>query len=243
MPVVKKCDRCEKEFLVSPRRSDEVRFCSRECKAAAGRVALTCGCCGVQFEKKKSEVSRSLLFFCSPDCYKSSQKGKPKNVSGHQRYHKKCEVCAKEFRVTLTRKDEARFCSRECQAISPAYKQECSERQLREKSWRWSGGVYYSSSGYVATRDAMLGSERIGEHRLVVLKAMLELAPWHPFLTQKDGKWRLSRDIEVHHIDRDRSNNELSNLLAVTKEAHAQIHHNNTKPKPWECWPINPKTW
>lgn len=242
MPVTKVCKHCEKQFLVPQRRSEEVKFCCRDCKTAAGRITLTCQHCSKTYEKKKSDTKRSKNFFCSLDCLAESRKGKPR-ASSAPKYHKVCEVCAREFRVTLTRKDTARFCSRGCQSISPEFRRECSEAQRGEKSWRWTGGAYESSSGYVWTRDEISGADRIGEHRLVVLKAMLRLVPDHPFLVESGGKWRLHRDIEVHHIDRNRSNNELSNLLAVTKEAHAQIHNHDMKPRPWECWPMNPKTW
>lgn len=242
MPIGKSCEHCGKQFFVSPRRSDEVKFCSRECKTAAGRVMLTCECCGKTFEKKKSDVSRSKSFFCSTECVAKSRKGKPK-ASKAPKHYKTCEVCAKEFRVTLTRKDTARFCSRGCQSNSEAFRQECSEAQRGEKSWRWTGGRFTSYDGYILTRDASLGSMRLREHRLVMLKAMLEQAPGHPFLQEIGGKWLLHSDVDVHHIDRNRSNNELSNLLAVTKEAHDRIHNGNTKPNPWECWPMNPTQW
>ena len=72
---------------------------------------------------------------------------------------------------------------------------------------------------------------------------MLEEAPDHPFLVDVEGQKKLSPDVEVHHVDRVRSNNARDNLIAVTKPAHAQIHHRGKKPEPWECWPSNPTKW
>jgi hypothetical protein len=72
---------------------------------------------------------------------------------------------------------------------------------------------------------------------------MLEDDPEHQFLVEVNGHKRLHPDIEVHHIDRVRSNNVRDNLLAVIYTAHAQIHHKGKKPEPWECWPSNPKRW
>lgn len=242
MPVSKQCQHCGQSFLVPPRRSDEVKFCSRECKTAAGWVTLKCECCGESFKKKASSNADSKRFFCSRACYYKVQKGRTNADKGRPKYFKKCEVCAKEFRVTLTRVTTAKYCSRKCLSESPEFKKQCSESQLREKSSRWTGGTYYSSAGYIRTHDEEFG--RMGEHRRVVLKAMLKEAPGHPFLVKSTaGKWMLRGDIEVHHIDRVRSNNELGNLLAVTIEAHARIHNHNTKPKPDECWPTDPKTW
>lgn len=243
MPIRKTCLHCEKEFSVVPRREDEVKFCSRACKTAAGRRTLKCDCCGVQFERKASEVLGDKTY-CSASCYNKSKKGTAKAGSGRPKYWKACEVCAKDFRVTLTRKGTARFCSRACQGESDAFRVECSDRQLGAKSWRWNGGEYSSSQGYVYVRDADGATgRRMLAHRKVILEAMLKHEPSHPFLILVGDEVRLNPDIEVHHIDRNRANNELSNLLAVTKEAHAQIHHRNTKPRPWECWPSNPNSW
>lgn len=241
MPVQKVCEQCGAKFAVPPRRAEEVKFCSRECKTAAGRVKLSCGVCGSAFERVRSEL-KGKGAYCSKQCYLTSQKGQPKAANPQRpRYFKTCEECGKEFRVTLTRKDTARFCSRECQGRNAAFRAECSEKQQGEKHWRWQGGIYQAGCGYTRFKKKVLSKERyVLMHRLVIEKAMQAECPDHPFLVTVDGEPRLHPDIEVHHIDRDRGNNALSNLLAVTKPAHAQIHHRNRKPDPWECWPPNP---
>ena len=244
MPVQKVCENCGVLFKTSPRRSESVRFCSRECKTASGRVKMTCGGCGKLFERVASEL-RGKDVFCQKQCYFDSQKGRRKDVSPDRpRYFKTCETCKKEFRVTQTRKETARFCSRACQGINSEFRKECSERQQAERHWRWSGGKYLTHEGYIRHKRKVLGKEGFTyNHREVIVEAMLKECPEHPFLVRVGGKVRLSSLIEVHHIDRDRANNHPSNLLAVTKDAHAQIHHRNRKPDPWECWPSNPTKW
>lgn len=244
MAVEKVCEHCGIHFKVPNRRSDQVRFCSRDCKTASGRICMPCAGCGKLFERVASEL-KGKKGYCSQACYFQGIKGR-KNAAdpNSPRYYKTCELCAKEFRITATRRNTARFCSKECQGASPNWRRECSERQQGDKSWRWSGGLYQMSNGYIRHKRVELGSQKITmNHRLVVLEAMLKECPGHPFLQEVDGKWVLSSEIEVHHIDRDRANNDLSNLLAVTKMAHANIHHRNTKPNPWECWPSNPERW
>jgi hypothetical protein len=184
--------------------------------------------------------------YCSRTCYHAGTKGAKHAVDPNQEfYYKDCEVCGKNFRATLTRKDTARFCSRKCQSNSPAYRLEVSEKMQGEKHWRWAGGKYKNHSGYIRHKSKVLGTETVTmNHRSVIFAAMLNENPRHPFIvSNEDGVLKLSSEIEVHHIDRNRSNNVLSNLLAVTKLAHSQIHHHNLKPKPWECWPSNPIAW
>lgn len=232
MPVQKICGHCTKPFLTPNRRSETVKFCSIECKTAGRRVTLFCANCGESFGRPKHLATAK---YCSNDCFHSAQKGAPQRARS-ERYYRTCEVCAVPFRVTLTRKDTARFCSRVCQGKSPTFRQHLSDRQTGEKSWRWSGGLYKGKYGYVRVRGH--GPGRL-HHRFVIEMAMLETEPNHPFLVEVDGRKTLNAEIEVHHIDRDRANNVLTNLLAVTKFAHARIHHKNRKPDPEECWPYS----
>lgn len=242
MPVQKICSFCEREFRVSPRRSDEVKFCSIECKNRAKRVTLSCVACGATFEVKQY---LSAMKYCSRDCYHRSAIGVAKKMpEGHKRNFNVCELCSKSFHVTVTRKLTARFCSKKCMSKSPAFRAEMSDSQRGEKSWRWQGGRYKSGGGYVRLKGKTLAAQKFHfEHRIVVEQWLLEVEPDHPFLIVVDDQKKLDPKIDVHHIDHNRSNNAHSNLLAVTKHAHAQIHHRNKKPEPWECWPRNPVRW
>lgn len=242
MSVEKICLACQVSFTVPNRRHEEVKFCSRACKTSAGWETLKCPCCAVEFKRKKSIGAKSEVKFCSQACSLASRKGRKHRADPDAvKYFRVCEVCSKEFQVTKTRKDTARFCSRECKGSSPEYRAHASASQKGEKSWRWSGGEYLNHGGYIMKKIDGVG--RPLEHRHVIFLAMIIKAPTHPFIVTVGGEKKLSSDIEVHHIDRDRANNSLDNLLAVTKFAHAQIHHRNRKPEPWECWPSNPERW
>ena len=243
MPVVKVCEQCKKQFSIPPRRSEAVRFCSKACKDEAGWRTLTCPTCGETFRRKRSDHPDSSVSFCSKRCYHASRIGEPVRNKRSKTYAV-CRQCGVRFQITSTRIGSARWCSRKCQSESPEWRSEMSEKQQGDKHWRWAGGLYKTGTGYVRHKRKANGSEvAVWNHRIVVLKAMLESDPDHPFLIEVDGVKKLNPEIEVHHIDRNRSNNDLSNLLAVTKQAHAQIHHRNRKPNPWECWPPNPVTW
>lgn len=245
MPVLKVCAHCQKDFKVSPRRHEEVKYCSRVCKTEAGYARYKCEVCSTQFKRKWSDNAESKQRFCSRSCYHSVQKGRKLSVDPDApRYYATCGQCQTVFRTTKTRQTTARWCSKKCQVSSPLWRQMCSEVQQGEKHWRWSGGKYQFSTGYVREKRNVNGQALVRfEHQRVVLEAMLRECPGHPFIVESAGRHKLHRDIEVHHIDRDRANNALENLLAVTKDAHAQIHHRNRKPQPWECWPPNPSRW
>lgn len=234
MPVQKTCARCATSFHVPSRRSETVKFCSIECKNSAKRVTLSCGACGSLFERKKHLAETK---YCSRICFHSAAKGVSQAPRGAHHY-RTCEGCSVSFRVTQTRKDTARFCSRICQYGNVTYRKQMADVQSGEKHWRWDGGLYQGKHGYVRMRgrDLAPGETRFA-HRVIVEKVMIEMEPSHPFLIEVDGRKKLRREIEVHHIDRNRANNAFANLLAVTKFAHAQIHHRNRTPKPWECWP------
>lgn len=235
MPVEKVCGHCNRPFQVPRRRSETVKFCSIACKDAAKRVTLTCASCGKSFERRRYE---GFAKYCSNECYHSSRVGVARKVRNPHRHLRTCEVCGIEFRVMLARKDTARWCSRACQSKSPAWRAQTAAAQQGDKHWRWAGGLYKRGSGYVRERGQNIDSKTFrSEHRLVIERAMLKAEPNHPFLIEADGGKKLDPKVEVHHLDLDRSHNQFANLLAVTKHAHAQIHHRNRKPEPWECWP------
>lgn len=241
MPIPKICQHCGVGFSVSPRRHELVKFCSKKCKYDSGWNTFKCACCNVEFKRKKSDHSDSARRYCSVACDRKSRLGRKQLEKPEAEKHfKECETCGKQFSVVKSRKDSARFCSVLCKSNNRKYAKECSERQIGEKSWRWSGGMYQTHQGYKIKR---VNGERPLEHRHIMLQAILQESPNHPFIVYENGNAFLSKQIEVHHIDRNRSNNEISNLLAVTKDAHAQIHHRNKKPEAWECWPPNPKVW
>lgn len=248
--VDKTCERCGKAFSVRASNAAERRFCSKECKHQANRVTLTCKGCGKTWWTWGSQVRISgrpgAGQFCSKQCADLAKiKPKPEKPKRQpSQIYKVCEVCDRTFRIWPSRKDTARFCSKACMSNSAAFAAECSKRQQGEKSWRWAGGKYKTHFGYIRLKRAEGGKDIVRfEHTKVVVDWLLEEAPDHPFLVDVDGVWRLHPGVEVHHIDRVRSNNVRDNLLAVTGAAHALIHHKGKKPEPWECWPTNPTKW
>ena len=44
---------------------------------------------------------------------------------------------------------------------------------------------------------------------------------------EKQTKAALPKDFEVHHIDSDRKNNDIDNLIALPRATHRGLHHNH----------------
>ena len=243
----KTCETCGKAFNVKPYLADIRRHCSSECKVAANTLTKTCPTCGKEFVVWKSREAKGKgnATWCSKECMVKAKKAapKPKRVMPDPIY-RICEECGSSFRIHPSRVANARWCSKKCQSSSVAFRTNCSESQRGEKSWRWAGGKYAEKRGYIyaKTGDGSLPKAKY-EHTAVIIEWLLDEDPEHPFLITVDGLAKLHPSVDVHHIDRDRTNNARSNLLAILKPAHAKMHHTGVKPKPWECWPSNPTVW
>lgn len=244
MPVKVVCKHCGDAFESKPSEAAWRKYCSRACKSAHNSVDLICCVCGIGFRRLKSQLQSGYGKYCSYSC-KDTARRKPKAPKVVRTpVFKVCCACGIVFRIPPSRSATARFCSQKCKGGDEAFRAKCSDAQSGEKSWRWSGGRYKRGTGYVRVKSKKLGVERTSvEHREVIVKWMMEECPDHPFLIVVDGVSTLHPDVDVHHIDRVRSNNTRPNLLAVTKSAHARIHHHGKQPEPWECWPQNPKRW
>jgi hypothetical protein len=126
-----------------------------------------------------------------------------------------CEQCGKGFlaRADKIRKGQDRFCSLSCYML---WRNRVSPMS-REKHHQWKGGKTVSPAGYVFIRmerddpfiEMANQSGYVQEHRLVMARHL----------------GRPLRDDEViHHADRCKLNNDLSNLVLLDATEHARIH-------------------
>ena len=141
---------------------------------------------------------------------------------------KTCQYCGMKFkrpkRLGFCFWGRRRWCSRYCwrkyyksndgamkgYKHSKAFKKKCSERMKRlppEKHPQWRGGVVVTTQGYKAIRIAK--RKYIGEHRLII----------------EANIHRKLKSFEcVHHIDGDKKNNAIGNLVVLTRSGHAKVH-------------------
>jgi hypothetical protein len=117
-----------------------------------------------------------------------------------------CDTCGKKFEVKTSeaKSHNVRFCSNECK-----YKKFSEER--RGAGTPWYKGGYIDSNGYkVITVDR----KKYLEHRYI--------------MEQHLGR-KLAKNEEVHHLDGDKLNNDINNLIVLSKADHTKLHYGNVK--------------
>ena len=197
------CVACGKEF--EKRETDVARnksgrfFCSRSCLHKVGPKPRTvprqnCEVCGKEFVSYGKAVGR----FCSTDCHNTWQ--------ARNRISRTCEWCAETFLVQpsfLTRQS-ARFCSRACYTMGAPTRRAGHMHNGRP--------AVLDSSGYVRVYEpshpAAYKNGQVLEHRLVM----------ENFLGR-----RLHTDEHVHHVNGDKTDNRLENLLVMGHSEHSAL--------------------
>ncbi len=162
------------------------------------RVALICQECGKEYEIKASQAHDSR--YCGEACQDSAfgkrmhEKADPANMVTFT-----CEACGSEKTIPASwaRKDGSRFCSRPCAQTG----------QTGDKSSAWKGGRYIDKDGYVHIYQ---GSRHYpAEHRVIA---------------EKELGVTLTPDIHIHHDNRERSDNQASNLVPLPASDHTRLH-------------------
>lgn len=110
-----------------------------------------------------------------------------------------CEVCGKEFIRHVCHKRKHTFCSPNCYYT-------WMKTLKREQCNHWKGG-FIDQDGYIFEKQSD-GSYR-GVHRIAMETAL--------------GR-SLNENEIIHHIDGDKTNNDISNLTIMTRAEHCMVH-------------------
>lgn len=175
------------------------------------KVTYECIVCKETVTKQRSPAGMKVEpKFCSQKCagiFKHSLKQGPT-----QNFNGICECCGKEFTTYKSpSRTKPRFCSLKC----------IGESQKGNKNPAYNGGRYFDSSGYVVLF--------MPEHPFCgAKKTVLE----HRFIMEcKLGRY-LTKEEVVHHIDENKANNHIDNLMLFNSNSeHIKFHANLKKQK------------
>lgn len=195
-------------------------------------VTAKCDYCGKEFkcERFRTEDGRQHLF-CSKTCEGAFRKSQtPLNCT--------CEVCGKKYHVCQCQIDKygSKYCSRDCQnKARKIYMKGNGNHQYGlkgDKNKTWKSDEKISSYGYKLIRKLNHPfrncDDFVFEHRLIAEKYLLN----DNNSIVIDGKQYLSPDFIVHHINFDRLDNRVDNLIVMSLDEHTKLHRslrNNDK--------------
>lgn len=125
----------------------------------------------------------------------------------------KCDTCGKEFKrkAHWVERTEHQFCNQDCASIHK------SKEISGKGNGRWNGGVCFRKcDGYIAIYDPNKNAVRpyTMQHRKIM----------EEFLGR-----RLKDEEVVHHINGDRTDNRLENLMLFKNAGEHQKYHNGLK--------------
>ena len=242
------CEVCGKKRYFSPSaiKTYKHHFCSNKCSGIFRKkgVLVNCFICNKELYRTPSQikVSKSKLFFCSKCSHKHSfVKGKKYNGEkrcGKNNSHWKggkitlcCAYCSKPLKrfPSQVKDKENLFCNEECHnnfmkgkvighrpyIMTDEIRRKMSKAKLGkytgENHPRWKDGISFEP--YPPTFNSQL-KERVRVR--------------DNFICQKCGIPELEymRKLDVHHIDYDKKNCEMDNLISLCGRCNATVNSN-----------------
>jgi len=118
---------------------------------------------------------------------------------------KECEVCGNEFYTKPSR--NLKCCSFRCSGINR------SRKLIGEASPNWKGGKEIHAGGWIwvyCPEQPRAHKNKVAEHRLVMEKHL--------------GRYLTVNEI-VHHLNGNKTDNQIINLELHTRSSHGKLHH------------------
>lgn len=192
----------------------------KKVKNNSGSVEYICEWCGEHFLAPPSR-SKAKHICCSKECMSNLIKSSNLNCT--------CPICDKKFHLKPSRITGNNCCSRECKSKLDSQKMQGEGNHqygLKGKdNPTWKSDIKISTYGYrmvrVLDHPFRNSSDFVFEHRLVAEQYLLT----EETSIEINGKRYLRPDLEVHHKNQDKLNNDPNNLLILTKSEHIALHN------------------
>lgn len=183
----------------------------------------SCDNCGKPVEIRHKKRLTYKHIFCSKKC-------EGEYVKSHNELNATCPVCGKKFHLKpyMLKDGQVHCCSMNCNKEYRRRKMSGSGNHQYglkgPKNATFKTGVVMASNGYrkiYAPGNPFRDSDDyVLEHRLVAEKYLLT----EENSVEIDGKRYLKPEYVVHHIDGNRLNNDVSNLMVLTRSEHTKLH-------------------
>lgn len=195
-------------------------------KPLAIKQCANCNCQVEIYHKKRLEAKKT---FCSKKCHAEWKKKQNLNCV--------CPICGRKFHAKpyYLKKNKVVCCSKKCskihrsQRMSGAGNPQYGLKGTLNASWKSDKRI--TNYGYrkirVLEHPFRDADDMVLEHRLVAEKYLL--TPQNS--VEIDGKMYLRPDFCVHHIDGDRLNNNVENLMVLTRAEHTRLHYDMLQQK------------
>lgn len=192
----------------------------KQVKNHGGSVEYECEWCKEHFMGSPSR-SKAKHICCSVECQSALRKSQGLNCV--------CPICGKKFHVKPSWITGKNCCSRECKAkLDSVLMKGEGNHQFGLKGKNnptWKTDEKISHYGYKLVRALdhpfKNSSDFVFEHRLVAEQYLLN----ERNSVEINGKRYLRPELEVHHIDGNKLNNNPNNLIILTKSVHMKLHN------------------
>lgn len=247
-----KCNFCGKDFIVHNYRKDTAKFCSRSCLAKWKNPPkwkkVTCKFCNKEFFIKPSMPN----IFCSKRCYYTYKATGAYKNTWRKTKEKICLNCGQSFiAISPINIDRAKFCSNKCsisylnRTQTPWHKGKKGIHFAPQTEFK--GGKehpFYGKSRSDETKEKI--SEKAKERYKDKSKhpgwrGGLSFEPYEQefdnnlkekirkmdnYICQKCGRTQeqLKRKLYIHHIDYNKKNNNMMNLISLCIKCHGETN-------------------
>lgn len=141
---------------------------------------------------------------------------------------KKCAICEKFFLVHEYRKTSAKYCSRECYhkstIVDKNYKCQNCNSIFFNKGRNKKFCSYECFCEFRRNKPKIAKLSKDGYKRIWLTDG--SCIKEHDYVMEQHIGRKLKKDECVHHIDGNRSNNDIKNLMLMTIGEHSRLHRN-----------------